>query len=122
MSDTLPIDANSAALGTGRHVSGVADPFNGHIDTFRIPHIQRSDGPDGTTLATPVRSRPQEQRSRKAAESRPRSSDVERVLALPVGQVARVAAPLAHAQLDVGARELIAEALAQHVIRLERAQ
>jgi hypothetical protein len=43
MSDTLPIDANSAALGIGRHVSGVADPFNGHIDEFRIAHIQRSD-------------------------------------------------------------------------------
>jgi MSHA biogenesis protein MshQ len=43
MSDTLPIDANSVALGIGRHVSGVADPFNGHIDTFRIAHIQRSD-------------------------------------------------------------------------------
>jgi hypothetical protein len=27
MSDTLPIDANSAALGIGRHVSGIADPF-----------------------------------------------------------------------------------------------
>jgi biopolymer transport protein ExbB len=46
MSGTLPIDLNSAALGIGRHVSGVADPFNGHIDEFRIPpsHIQRSDG------------------------------------------------------------------------------
>jgi hypothetical protein len=25
-------------------VSGIADPFNGHIDDFRISHIQRSDG------------------------------------------------------------------------------
>jgi hypothetical protein len=25
-------------------VSGVADPFNGHIDEFRIAHVQRSDG------------------------------------------------------------------------------
>jgi hypothetical protein len=25
-------------------VSGIADPFNGHIDEFRISHIQRSDG------------------------------------------------------------------------------
>jgi len=25
-------------------VSGVADPFNDHIDEFRIAHIQRSDG------------------------------------------------------------------------------
>jgi hypothetical protein len=30
--------------GIGRHVSGIADPFNGHIDAFRISHIQRSDG------------------------------------------------------------------------------
>jgi Concanavalin A-like lectin/glucanases superfamily len=34
MSDTLPIDLNSAALGIGRHVSGIADPFNGRIDGF----------------------------------------------------------------------------------------
>jgi Uncharacterized conserved protein (DUF2163) len=32
------------ALGIGRHVSGIADPFNGHIDEFRIAHVQRSDG------------------------------------------------------------------------------
>jgi hypothetical protein len=44
MSDTLPIDLNSAALGIGQHVSGIADPFNGHIDEFRIAHVQRSDG------------------------------------------------------------------------------
>jgi hypothetical protein len=44
MSDTLPIDLNSAALGIGRHVSGIADPFNGHIDEFRISHVQHSDG------------------------------------------------------------------------------
>ncbi len=44
MSDTLPIDLNAAALGIGRHVSGIADPFNGHIDAFRIAHVQRSDG------------------------------------------------------------------------------
>jgi Concanavalin A-like lectin/glucanases superfamily len=36
MSDTLPIDLNSAVLGIGRHVSGIADPFNGHIDEFRL--------------------------------------------------------------------------------------
>jgi hypothetical protein len=35
---------NSAALGIGRHVSGIADPFNGLIDEFRIAHVQRSDG------------------------------------------------------------------------------
>jgi Concanavalin A-like lectin/glucanases superfamily len=44
MRDTLPIDLNSAALGIGRRVSGIADPFNGHIDEFRIAHVQRSDG------------------------------------------------------------------------------
>ena len=43
-SDTLPIDHNSAAHGIGRHVSGIADPFNGHIDAFRIAYLQRSDG------------------------------------------------------------------------------
>jgi hypothetical protein len=30
-------------------VSGVADPFNGHIDEFRISHTQRSDGWIATT-------------------------------------------------------------------------
>jgi hypothetical protein len=25
-------------------VRGIADPFNGHIDEFRISHVQRSDG------------------------------------------------------------------------------
>jgi hypothetical protein len=25
-------------------VSGIADPFNGHIDEFRISQVQRSDG------------------------------------------------------------------------------
>ena len=25
-------------------MSGIADPFNGHIDEFRISHIQRPDG------------------------------------------------------------------------------
>ena len=52
MSDTLPIDLNSAALGIGRHVSGVADSFNGHIDAFRIAHVQRSEGPIATTWNT----------------------------------------------------------------------
>jgi hypothetical protein len=33
----------------GRHVSGIADPFNGHIDAFRIAHVQRSDGRIETT-------------------------------------------------------------------------
>jgi hypothetical protein len=47
MSDTLPLDLNSNPLGIGRHVSGIADPFNGHIDAFRISHVQRSDGWSG---------------------------------------------------------------------------
>jgi hypothetical protein len=25
-------------------VSGIADPFNGHIDELRIAHVQRTDG------------------------------------------------------------------------------
>ena len=49
MSDTQPIVLNSAALGIGRHVAGIADPFNGHIDEFRIAHVQRSDGWIATT-------------------------------------------------------------------------
>ena len=49
MSDTLPIDLNAAALGIGRHVSGIADPFNGYIDEFPISHVQRSDGGIETT-------------------------------------------------------------------------
>jgi len=44
MSDAQPIDLNSASLGIGRHASGVADPFNGHIHELRTPHVQRSDG------------------------------------------------------------------------------
>jgi hypothetical protein len=39
----------STARGIGRHVSGIADPFNGHIDEFRIAHVQRSDGWIATT-------------------------------------------------------------------------
>jgi hypothetical protein len=49
MGGTLPIDLNSAALSIGPHVSCIADPFNGHIDEFRIAHIQRSDGWIATT-------------------------------------------------------------------------
>jgi hypothetical protein len=32
------------SLGIGRHLSGIADPFNDHIDEFRIAHVQCSDG------------------------------------------------------------------------------
>jgi hypothetical protein len=49
MSDTLPIDLNSASLGIDRHVSGIADPFNGYMDEFRIFLIQRSDDWIATT-------------------------------------------------------------------------
>jgi hypothetical protein len=34
MSDTQPIDLNSAALGIGRDVSGIADLSNGRVDAF----------------------------------------------------------------------------------------
>jgi MSHA biogenesis protein MshQ len=44
MSDTQPLDLNANPLGIGRHVTGIADPFNGYIDAFRISHVQRSDG------------------------------------------------------------------------------
>jgi hypothetical protein len=70
MSDTLPIDFNSAALGIGGHVSGIADPFNGHIDEFRIAHIQRSDSWTETAwnnMSDPAHSPRQVPRSRKAA-------------------------------------------------------
>ena len=88
MSDTQPLDLNSAPLGIGRylsgtstplgigrHVSGIADPFNGHIDEFRISHVQRSDGWIETTynnMSNPVRSQWPGPKSRKAA-SRHRS-------------------------------------------------
>ena len=49
MSDAQPLDLNSNPLGIGRHVSGIADPFNGRIDEFGIAHVQRSDGWIGTT-------------------------------------------------------------------------
>ena len=42
MSDTLPIDLNSAALGIGRHVTGIADPFSGHIDEFQPPRSTKA--------------------------------------------------------------------------------
>jgi hypothetical protein len=56
-------------------VSGIADPFNGHIDEFRISHVQRSDGWIETTwnnMSDPVYSPWQVPRSRRA-ESRHRS-------------------------------------------------
>jgi hypothetical protein len=49
LSDMQPVDLNSAFLDISRHVSGIADPFNGHIDEFRIPRVQRSDGWIATT-------------------------------------------------------------------------
>jgi MSHA biogenesis protein MshQ len=44
VSDTQPLNLNSNPLDIRRHASGIADPFSGHIDEFRISHIQRSDG------------------------------------------------------------------------------
>ena len=32
-----------------RHASGIADPFNGHIDEFRIADVQRPDSLIETT-------------------------------------------------------------------------
>jgi hypothetical protein len=52
MSDTLPIDLNSAALGIGRHVSGVADPSMA-ISTSSVSCTSRvptaGSRPPGTT-------------------------------------------------------------------------
>jgi hypothetical protein len=70
MSDTQPIDVNSAALGIGRHVSGIADPFSGHIDEVRVSWVQRSDGWIETTwnnMGDPGAFATSEPRSRKAA-------------------------------------------------------
>jgi hypothetical protein len=44
MSDMQPIELDSAALGIGRHVSDLAAPSNGHVDAFRISHVQCCDG------------------------------------------------------------------------------
>jgi hypothetical protein len=44
MSNTAAVSLNSDPLGIGRHAIDLADPFNGHIDQFRIAHVQRSDG------------------------------------------------------------------------------
>jgi MSHA biogenesis protein MshQ len=44
MSDTAAISLNSNPLRSGRHISRVADPLNGHIDECRIAHVQRTDG------------------------------------------------------------------------------
>ena len=38
-SDTCPLNSNP--LGIGRHAGGIADPFDGRIDEFRISHVQR---------------------------------------------------------------------------------
>jgi hypothetical protein len=58
-----------------RHVTGIADPFNGLIDEFRIAHVQRSDGWIETTwnnMSDPVHSLRGVPDNRKAA-SRHRS-------------------------------------------------
>jgi hypothetical protein len=49
MSDTAALSLPSDPLGIGRHVSGIANPFNGYIDEFRITPVQRSDGWVATT-------------------------------------------------------------------------
>jgi hypothetical protein len=59
----------NATTSIGRHVSGIADPFNGHIDEFCIAHVQRSDGWIETTwnnVSDPARSRQRRPRRRKA--------------------------------------------------------
>jgi hypothetical protein len=38
------LELKSNPLSIGRHLSGIPDPFNGHIDEFRIAYVQRSDG------------------------------------------------------------------------------
>jgi hypothetical protein len=70
MSDTQPIDLNSASLGIGRHVSGLADPFNGHIDEFRLSHVQPSDGWIETTLVRSPWRVPRNRRARMASRHR----------------------------------------------------
>ena len=70
ISDTLPLDLNANPLGSARHVSGIADPFNGRIDEFRIAQVQRSDGWIEVTwnnMSDPARSPRQRLGSRKAA-------------------------------------------------------
>jgi hypothetical protein len=50
LSEAQPFISTQLAF-IGRHVSGIADPFNGHIDEFRIAYVQRSDArsrPPGT--------------------------------------------------------------------------
>ena len=49
MSERPAEQVDNESMGIGRHVSGVTDPFNDHIDEFRIAHVQRSDGWIATT-------------------------------------------------------------------------
>jgi hypothetical protein len=91
MSDTLPIDLNAAALGIGRHVSGIADPFNGHIDAFRISHVQRSDGWDRDHLEQPERPRRvRRRRGQRAGRRRPATAGRRWCARLPDGVSASV--------------------------------
>jgi hypothetical protein len=61
-------------------VSGIADPFKGHVDAFRIAHVQRSDGWIETTwnnISDPFavagpRSRKAASRRRSPAAASPR--------------------------------------------------
>jgi hypothetical protein len=90
-SDTLPLDLNSNPPGIGRHVSGVADPFNGHTTssaspTHSIPagsRGRRADLPQGnfeTTGRDPTRTLTRKLRDGRRAnhqegESRERKSE-----------------------------------------------
>jgi hypothetical protein len=49
MSDTLPIENQRSCLRHRTAVSGIADPFIGHIEEFCIARVQRSDGWIATT-------------------------------------------------------------------------
>ena len=84
-SDTLPIDLNSAALGIGRHVSGIADPFNGHINEFRIAHVQRSDSWIETTWNNMSDPGAFSGRVRRAGRRRPATARRRRCRRLPDG-------------------------------------
>jgi hypothetical protein len=59
-------------------VSGIDDPFNGHIDEFRLAHVQRSDGWIETTwnnVSDPgvfAAAGAEEQEGRRAATARRR--------------------------------------------------
>jgi phosphoenolpyruvate carboxylase len=74
-SNAIQITIQDLRIQACARVTGPADPFNCHIDEFRIVHVQRSDGWIATTwnnMSDPGASQRREPRSRKAA-SRHRS-------------------------------------------------